>query len=137
MPRMRCMLLLVLLVAGGCGPSCPKLRAWRADLPAPHIASGQRLVFQANVIGQVNRSPPTLVARIERATPRPVDMSVLDEHGARLFAIDATPEPDGTYWLRLRTPDGAPLAPGVYRLRAELPEPVEAMFEVRHCVVYY
>jgi hypothetical protein len=134
---MRWILLLLLLVAGGCGPACPKPRASRPDLPAPHNVHGQRLVLQANVIGQVNQSPPTLIARIERTTPQPVKMSVFNERGVRLFEISATPEPDGTYWLRLHTPDGVPLAPGLYWLHAELPQIVQAMFEVRHCVLYY
>lgn len=130
-------LLLLLLLASGCGPSCPKPRAMRADLPAPRTAQGQQIVLRANVIGQVNQSPPTLIARIEGTTPRPLDMSVHDARGVRLFGVNATPESDGTYWLRLHTPDGVPLAPGVYWLEAALPELVKAMFEVRHCVVYY
>jgi hypothetical protein len=130
-------LLLVLLHAAGCGPTCPPAREWRADLRPDLVAGGQRIVLSANVIGQVNQSPPTLLARIEGAPPHPLKMVVLNADGKTALTFDAAPERDGLYRLQLSLPGREPLPAGIYRLRAELPPLVEASFEVRHCVLYY
>jgi len=130
-------MLLLLVLHAGCGPSCPTAREWRADLRPDLVASGRRIVFSANVIGQVNQGPPTLVARIEGEPPRKLRMVVLKTDETTALALDAKPEQDGSYRLVLALPGGKPLPAGVYRLRAELPEIVEASFEARRCVVYY
>jgi hypothetical protein len=125
--------------AGGCGPRCPSLHERRADLAAADRAAGsKRIALDANVVAQVNQHPAIVLVRIEGATPGPLDMVVTGGPGGSWrVAVRAAPKPDGSYRLELTTPDGKPLPAGVYRLSVEAPEPLEASFEVRHCVVYY
>lgn len=133
----RAVLPVLLLLAASCGPTCPTARAWRADLRPDLVANGRRITLSANVIGQVNASPPTLFFRIEGAPSRPIDVVVLDAEGQTILTLPAEPEQDGSFRLVLSLPGGEPLPAGIYRIRAEIPEPVEASFEARHCAVYY
>jgi hypothetical protein len=128
---------MALLAFADCGPVCPRAGTQRADLPPDRAFNERRIVLDTNVIAQVNRSPAVMFLRVAGVESVARRFSIRSAAGEQIAQLDGSPGSDGRYRIALTPPNAAPLRAGIYRLHVEVPEPLEASFEVRSCTVYY
>ena len=128
--------LCALLALAACGPACPAIGMRRGDLPADSSAGERRISLEGNVLAQVNGRPAHLRLRVLGIPATGHTFSIRLPSGAPALEVTAEPAADGSYRIDLGNAKSPPLPPGIYRVHVEVPEPLEASFEIRGCTVY-